>query len=612
MTLHGRKGDVFRSVFPPSNTLQPTPDIEFTAPGQAFGGVAPFTHNRSQASISAVREVNPPLNISLALDDQVAFDRAWSTTSRYLVQPLEESTLELDQDVSFAPPPQDFYLDLRNVLLPDVYLPGAANTDDLVEWYSGQVRWHFMSQVLDQLKLVSQERHRGETIPVAVSMLERAHRVYRHGLSFIARAFEDHKAGSSKIVVERFRSGLHAIVSSCVPDRFSAILKEFLQLKIHLILQVPLPAAELHELTAPQSKKELHQASENARGELLSLVERLQAVGLGGHNFQTTFADVMNDAMSAYVERFYEGLWVAKSVLSPEHLQRRELRLSMQNLPADSALIPRLVNNASPSQCVKSLCEWVENGFSRLVVEILSKLEKTNVAWVDVEKWKEMSIGRLAGLRTRELYDMVVSWPNSSGGLDDLRTAVTTPQRRLQLTDVFSTNLQQRLLHPGASTLQILRTYISMIWSFHSLDHSKVLLDRVAYPLQLYLCSREDTVKIIITGLLSDTEDSSGNPIPPGGDKLVELAVLLNQGSEGGQRADEDLDWSDLDWVPDPVDAGPGYKRSKNADIIGTLIGVLGSQDVFIKEFQNVVGENLLKHEGDFEKEVCMPVYFLN
>jgi anaphase-promoting complex subunit 2 len=207
-------------------------------------------------------------------------------------------------------------------------------------------------------------------------------------------------------------------------------------------------------------------------------------------------------------------------------------------------------------------------------------------------------------LRTDELFDIVAQWPNSSGGLSDLRTAITTPQRRLHLTDIFTTKLNDRLLHPGASTLQILQNYISMIRSFHVLDQSDVLLSRVAFPLQLYLCSRDDTVRIIIAGLLSEIVDAQGEPVKPGGDRLVELALLLNEGSGIGRADDEELDWHDLEWVPDPVDAGPGYKRSKNADIIGTLIRVLGSQDIFIKEFQNIIGENLLKQDGAFEKEV--------
>jgi anaphase-promoting complex subunit 2 len=216
----------------------------------------------------------------------------------------------------------------------------------------------------------------------------------------------------------------------------------------------------------------------------------------------------------------------------------------------------------------------------------------------------------IATLRTQELFDIVAQWPNSNEGLNDLRTGITAPQRRLRLTDVFSTKLNDRLLHPGASTLQILQTYISMIRSFHVLDQSNVLLVRVAFPLQLYLCSREDTVRIIIAGLLSAIVDEQGNPVKPGGDKLVELALLLNEGSEVGRADNEELDWHDMEWVPDPVDAGPGYKRSKSADIIGTLIRVLGSQDVFIKEFQNIIGEHLLKQDGGFEKEVSFSSTF--
>lgn len=39
-------------------------------------------------------------------------------------------------------------------------------------------------------------------------------------------------------------------------------------------------------------------------------------------------------------------------------------------------------------------------------------------------------------------------------------------------------------------------------------------------------------MKIIITGLLSDTEDEHGNSVEPGGDKLVELALSLNDDQE--------------------------------------------------------------------------------
>lgn len=46
------------------------------------------------------------------------------------------------------------------------------------------------------------------------------------------------------------------------------------------------------------------------------------------------------------------------------------------------------------------------------------------------------------------------------------------------------------------------------------------------------------------------------------------------------------------------------YKKSKNSDIIGALISLFDSKDVFVKEFQNILGERLLKREYNFDKEV--------
>ncbi|KAK8924918.1 Anaphase-promoting complex subunit 2 [Metarhizium anisopliae] len=231
--------------------------------------------------------------------------------------------------------------------------------------------------------------------------------------------------------------------------------------------------------------------------------------------------------------------------------------------------------------------------------ELLSLLESLDNVGLAGDKFQVL----LASLRIKELFDVVLHWPESKGGLEDLRSAVATPQRRLQLTDTFSATLQKRLLHPGRSTLDILQTYISMIRTFHQLDSSKVLLDRVVHALQLYLCQRDDAIRIVVTGLLSnpDSVDSDESK-----QRLVELAVLLNEASQQ-QRShvdDEDLDWDDMAWVPDPVDAGPNYKRPKNEDVIGTLINALGSQEIFIKEFQMIIAERLLSNQAGFQQEI--------
>ena len=123
--------------------------------------------------------------------------------------------------------------------------------------------------------------------------------------------------------------------------------------------------------------------------------------------------------------------------------------------------------------------------------------------------------------------------------------------------------LSQRLLHPGASTTEILQIYISLIRCFAQLDPKGVLLDRVARPIRRYLKDRDDTVKVIVAGLLADGEggDGDGEAATSNSDVLAELAVELGRASElASQEAEDDgdLEWDDMRWVPDPVDAGPG------------------------------------------------------
>ena len=155
--------------------------------------------------------------------------------------------------------------------------------------------------------------------------------------------------------------------------------------------------------------------------------------------------------------------------------------------------------------------------------------------------------------------------------------------------------------------MEILQVYIALIRSFAILDPRGVLLDRVARPIRRYLKDRDDTVKVIVTGLLADPDQSDSAAAHPNPDVLIELAVELNRASDASsQPADSDgeLDWDDMNWAPDPIDAGPDYKKSKDSDVVGSLISLFESKDVFVKEFQNIMGERLLKKDFDYDREV--------
>lgn len=365
----------------------------------------------------------------------------------------------------------------------------------------------------------------------------------------------------------RFETDLHGLFTYTLPqDKVVENLSAFFRQQCTLVLN----GVGQDELQDVKSSVPV------VRQRTLRLMQMIQSVGLGGYQAQSIFAEVMSEILTTYIKSTFAGLWT------------------------------------SPSRVVELLRDWVENSFSRFVVEILSSMKTAqssandrlvDITHADVERWQEMGINKLGALRTEELFDVIVEWENGSqGAIEDLKRYVTTPSSRTYLTTTFSSEISHRLLQPGASTTEILQVYISIIRAFTLLDPKGVLLDRVARPIRRYLRERDDTVAIVVGGLLADPENESS-----AGDVLLELAIEMNKSStakEADETDDGGLDYDDMNWMPDPVDAGPEYKNAKNSDVIGSLISLFESKDVFVKEFQNILGERLLQKEYEFDREI--------
>jgi len=256
---------------------------------------------------------------------------------------------------------------------------------------------------------------------------------------------------------------------------------------------------------------------------------------------------------------------------------------------------------------------WVRFIFCRVVNEVLLRIGARTLESLDADteyrKWVDTATTRLGALRTAELFDIVVDWDSTATAMDDLRQFARNPATRSYLTYNFVDALQARLLHPGASTIEIIQVYIAIIRSFRLLDPKGVLLDRVARKVRRYLRDRDDTVKVIVTGLLSEPtgedgendEDKTHDP-----DTLTELAVELPKWDNSRSGADDNEDYNNMKWQPDPIDAAADYTKSKNTDVIGSLISLFDSRDVFVKELQAVLAERLLKNKQDFNQEISV------
>ncbi|PFH59684.1 hypothetical protein XA68_12036 [Ophiocordyceps unilateralis] len=542
--MRARRAKVFHSVFQP-DAAQLTPLLY---------GSRPFPDGDDELS---------------PVSDQIRWDRAWHAVTSRIQLPtsvaVEDSFGTLPSE---SQDPEDLFGDALAVVLdPAAAVPRAVHTADVLLWHSHQVRQHFVHHVLPLLAACAAQEDPSKVLLSSAQTLQAAHRQYSYGLTLVVRGIRQRQVREA--AVANFRRELHALVSSSWAAGLTAALRTVLTRLLDDILMVDV--SRPHAADEP-TKAQVDRAS-RAHTELFSLLESLQTIGLAGDSLHVLLAEIMDGRMSDFIDGAYAGVWATS-------------RGAAADAPG----------------CMEHLCGWIDDHYGRVAAQVFGSLGG-RVSPEDVERWREVAVGRLATLRIRELFDIVLHWPRSRGGLEDLRSAVTTPRRRLQLTDAFSAALQKRLLHPGRSTLAILQTYIAMIRTFHALDASKVLLDRVAHALQLYLCQRDDAIRIVVTGLLANPKTASA--AVEGSNRLVELAAMLNDASQQrGRSDDDDMDWNDMAWVPDPVDAGVNYKRPKSEDVIGTLISALGSHDIFIKEFQLIVAERLLSNQSEFHQEV--------
>ncbi|MCJ1248476.1 hypothetical protein MMC30_005694 [Trapelia coarctata] len=558
---------VLRAVFPSSTKATiPTPSATPLLGSAPFGGA------------SFVFSDPSPLDGGDRASERIRWERAWHSATSFLslrdaaIHPvngeddfeslqkrwIKTCSAEVSSSIAYVVSERSEGRQLR-----------ASNREDnLIDWYTQELGRHYIQYQLPQaLKILSDDSNSDQLAEV-LQLLRISQAVYFHPLKqYVLSNISE----TDRYEFTKFQDGYDAMIAmslsqSSFAKHLAQVLKRQGSVVLGLERDVPLQDENSMDVDQPSLIRE-------TRNETLHIMKCVDHVGLGGAQAQRILAEVMSELLTTHVNSTFAGQWT------------------------------------SPSTIPAQLDSWVENHFARFAVEVLACLRKnrkleadqvSEITTTDLENWKKRAIGDLGALRLRELFDIVVEWDNNSrGAIEDLKKYITTTAARLHLTTSFSTVISHRLLQPGASTAEILQVYICIIRAFAVLDPKGVLLDRLARPIRRYLRDRDDTAKIIVGGLLADATDESGSA-----DVLVELAVELNKVTEiAGDDDAGELDWDDMNWVPDPVDAGPEYKKSKSHDVIGTLISLFDTKDIFVKEFQIILGERLLKPEHNFDKE---------
>eukprot|EP00045_Choanoeca_perplexa_P010505 m.106333 g.106333 ORF g.106333 m.106333 type:complete len:719 (+) comp15301_c0_seq1:82-2238(+) len=222
-------------------------------------------------------------------------------------------------------------------------------------------------------------------------------------------------------------------------------------------------------------------------------------------------------------------------------------------------------------QVLPALLARTEQLYNATVLKMLPTDLVRSVNQLHHHVYHELGLRRIA-----QLFDIVVEWPDSQPCLLDLQACLQHTDLRPRLVEDFKAALSKRLLHPGAQTADIISQYVSTVHVLNLLDPSGVIRERVCGPVRTYLQTRRDTVKAVVEAVVSE-QHGAGQPT------VAELE-----------------DYSDS-WLPElnDIDAVDDSATAlKSTDPLQLLIGIYGSNEVFVDEFRGLLGQRLLQQDN--------------
>ena len=224
---------------------------------------------------------------------------------------------------------------------------------------------------------------------------------------------------------------------------------------------------------------------------------------------------------------------------------------------------------------------------------------------LEVQQLEFHALSEFAKLRIAELFDIITDFPHSLPAVQDLKTCLLRTHQQRELVASMRAAFARRLLHPGANTNSILLMYVRTIKVLRHIDPSGVLLESVSEPVKEYLRGRPETVRCVVSTLTNDADGELYAELGTHLDPAEIQPIEFEQGKVDGD--DEPAPRGAPEWEPDPVDADPrNTARSRTSnDILGLLVNIFGSKELFVDEFRHLLADKLMSNlDFDADREV--------
>jgi anaphase-promoting complex subunit 2 len=255
---------------------------------------------------------------------------------------------------------------------------------------------------------------------------------------------------------------------------------------------------------------------------------------------------------------------------------------------------------------LKNLEIWLETIIMEWLIRIYnngsSKIDSSNTKIVDSVHYFKLKLKyflyeKYANKIIDQFFNIIIEFPDSIPAIDDLKLCMEKLDLRTHLVETLRATIENRLLHPGVDTGDIITGYVTTIKAMRHLEKSGILLQTVTEPVKEYLRKgRTDTVRSVVTSLIEESPSDLS-------EELARSEAIKAEETE--RNSDEMNNWEV--WNPDPIDADPEKHSANNKklDIISMIVDIYGSKELFVNEYRTLLADRLLS-QLDFtpEKEI--------
>jgi anaphase-promoting complex subunit 2 len=124
------------------------------------------------------------------------------------------------------------------------------------------------------------------------------------------------------------------------------------------------------------------------------------------------------------------------------------------------------------------------------------------------------------------------------------------------------------------------------------IDPTSYILDGVSEPIKIYLRQRKDTMRCIITTVLSEEDESLKEDLSKQYVKSNYPLLIQNKENEYDYLSSDEDERAAENWHPLPLDNNNIQStKSRISDIISTLVNIFGSPEKFIEQYKKMLAE---------------------